>query len=437
MKGSTIYYSFIFAAVAVALLFGHWETAVLIAPGAVVDPETLTKELEDAVTKAKSFRDEAKAAMEEITGRKGQLPVAVKEEIDKIIAKYNETSEQIADLGQKMAAATKTRDEEREKTWGEQFIEGDKYKSAVNDGVASGRDSRYVASVKQVTSATAAGLVRRPSREPEVIGLQRESFAVRDLIPTIRTDTAAIEYARQTTRTNNAAVVAEAAAKPYSDYAWDVATVNVKVLAHLAKLTRQAIDDAPRLVGEIDSEMRYGLRYVEDRQYLFGSGVGNNLHGIMPQATAFARPAGFGQYANATHIDVLRVAMLANVIALLPATGIVLNDIDWAKIELTKDGNNLYVIGNPQSLSGPRLWSLPVVTTPAMTVDNYLVGNFALGARIYDRMSVEVLISTENADDFEKNLATMRAEERTAIAVVRPQAFTKDTFTASKTALAA
>ena len=52
-------------------------------------------------------------------------------------------------------------------------------------------------------------------------------------------------------------------------------------------------------------------------------------------------------------------------------------------------------------------------------------------------MAVEVLISTENVDDFEKNLATMRAEERVAIAVKRPTAFTKGTFSTARTALTA
>jgi hypothetical protein len=40
-------------------------------------------------------------------------------------------------------------------------------------------------------------------------------------------------------------------------------------------------------------------------------------------------------------------------------------------------------------------------------------------------------------DDFEKNMATMRAEERVAIAVKRPAAFTKGVFATARAALAA
>ena len=39
---------------------------------------------------------------------------------------------------------------------------------------------------------------------------------------------------------------------------------------------------------------------------------------------------------------------------------------------------------------------------------------------LYDRQGVAVAISTENDDDFEKNLATMRCESRIGLGVRRP-----------------
>jgi HK97 family phage major capsid protein len=97
----------------------------------------------------------------------------------------------------------------------------------------------------------------------------------------------------------------------------------------------------------------------------------------------------------------------------------VLNPIDWFNIETTKDAAGGYIFANPQQLAGPTLWGKPVAQTVSMTVNNYLVGAFKMAATLYDRETVEVLISSENADDFEKNLLTMRAEERLALAVKR------------------
>lgn len=44
-------------------------------------------------------------------------------------------------------------------------------------------------------------------------------------------------------------------------------------------------------------------------------------------------------------------------------------------------------------------------------------------------MAIEVLISTEFADFFARNLLALRAEERLAFTVQRPNAFVTGTFT--------
>lgn len=426
------WYALVALATAALVLSGNAMAAVMVAPLAAADLEELATNMANANAAFKSAHKEVKEAHEEITRKMGEQRTTISEElksaIDKVLSDFNgkfaEMKGQMTDLEQK-AVSARDNNEPEIKSWGEQFVAASSVKSALEQGSSFSGSAR--AEVKQVNSAAAGGLILRPYRD-EMVNLLRERRVVRDLLPTIRVNTSSVDYVTQTTRDNQAGPVAEGASKPYSDYAWGSATAVIRTLAHLAKITRQAMDDAPRLIGEIDSEMRYGLGFVEERQFLFGNGTGQNLHGIMPQATAFALPAGFTRRAGTTKVDVLRVAMLQNSVALLPADGIVLNDVDWADIELTKTTDGAYLFANPQGSVSPRMWSLPVVTTPAMTADNFLVGNFVMGATVYDRMAVEVLISTENVDDFETNRATMRAEERVGIAVKRPQAFTKGTF---------
>ena len=60
----------------------------------------------------------------------------------------------------------------------------------------------------------------------------------------------------------------------------------------------------------------------------------------------------------------------------------------------------------------------------------FLTGSFAEAAQIFDREDANVVISTENADDFEKNMISVRWEERLALAVYRPEAFVKGEFPA-------
>ena len=105
-----------------------------------------------------------------------------------------------------------------------------------------------------------------------------------------------------------------------------------------------------------------------------------------------------------------------------PANGTVLNPIDWAYIEMLKDGEGRYLIGNPQGTISPSLWGLPVVATQAMGVDKFLTGAFDLAAQIFDRQDATVEVSTEDQDNFVKNKVTIRAEERLALAIYRPEA---------------
>lgn len=284
--------------------------------------------------------------------------------------------------------------------------------------------------LKAITTADgSAGGMIQSQRETEIVGLpKRTDLVLRDLLTVVPIATGSVEYPKQTVRTNAAAPVAEVAAKPYSNYGWSKDTVTVKTIAHLAKLTRQALDDAPRLEAEVDTEMRYGLGLQEDSQILLGDGTGENLYGLMPQATAYALPTGATLPDPASPIDVLRMAMLQSVLALYPADGVVLNPIDWANIELTKDAAGGYIFANPQGVASPTLWGKPVVQTVSMTVGDFLTGGFKMAATLYDRLQPEVLISSENADDFEKNLLTMRCEERVALAVKRAAALIKGTF---------
>jgi len=55
--------------------------------------------------------------------------------------------------------------------------------------------------------------------------------------------------------------------------------------------------------------------------------------------------------------------------------------------------------------------------------DTFLTGAFQQGAQLFDREDVIVFISTENTDDFEKNMISIRREEGAAMAVYRPEAF--------------
>ena len=253
-------------------------------------------------------------------------------------------------------------------------------------------------------------------------------LTVRDLLMQGTTDSNAITYVREKLFTNNAAAQAsEGAKKAQSDLQLEEVTVGVKTLAHYVKASRQILDDAAMLESYINGRLAYGLKLVEDKQLLNGDGSAGGLQGLTQVAKAFADQAEMKKY---TIIDQLRLAQLQVALADYPASGFVLNPIDWAKIELEKDSQGRHIIGNPQSLAQPTLWGIPVVQTQAITAGSFLTGAFNMGAQIFDRQQLGVAVSTENEDDFVKNLVTILCEERLALAIYRPEAFVKGTLLA-------
>ena len=249
---------------------------------------------------------------------------------------------------------------------------------------------------------------------------QRE-LRIRDVIGSARTTSSSVEFARETSFTNNARPVTEGTTKPKSDLTFELFNAPVRTIAHTFKISRQMLDDAPALAAYVGRRGTYGLQFVEEQQILFGNGAGQNLNGIIPQATAFAPQ--FSGPAD-TAFDIINQAISQAEDAELPVNAIVLNKRDWRAMLGVKDGDERYISAqSPFGLQSPNIWNLPVVATNAMPAGEFLVGAFQDGATIFDRLDVEVLLSTENEDDFVRNLATVRVESRLALAVFRPEAF--------------
>jgi HK97 family phage major capsid protein len=394
-------------------------------------PEDLAKEVKADFDKR---FDEVKAIATDALGKleKGEpITAATKEKADEALSAVNEAKARLDELEQKVAR----KGEEQKagfKSAGYQVVENDAVKSFMADQRSGQRISVDIEQKAIISSLTtdangSAGDLVVPQRVDLVPGVERR-MTVRDLLTPGRTSSGSIQYPKETGYTNAAATHTETGGtdKPQSDIKFDIVTAAVTTIAHWVLATRQILDDAPMLQSYIDGRLRYGLAYAEEAQLLNGGGTGTDLNGVYTQATAST--ANLALIALPTKIDVIRVAMLQAALAEFPPSGIVLHPTDWMTIETTKDTVGRYIIGDPASNAQPRLWGLPVVATQAMTTDKFLVGAFKLGAQIFDRQDARVEISTEDDTNFRKNLVTILAEERLALAVYRPEAFVKGDF---------
>ena len=85
---------------------------------------------------------------------------------------------------------------------------------------------------------------------------------------------------------------------------------------------------------------------------------------------------------------------------------------------------NEYFGGGPFGAQNvPNLWGIPVCVTTAVTASQIIVGAFKTCGSVVQKGGVAVEATNTDADDFQKNLMTIRAEERLALAVRRPAGF--------------
>lgn len=281
------------------------------------------------------------------------------------------------------------------------------------------------------TKVTSAGLVA-PQYDPVIQGAPRQNLLIRDLIPTTPVTGTSFTYFKELLHTMGAGMVAEGMAKPTSNVTFEQVTDIVKKIAVWMPVTDEALDDVPQLYSYIQELLRYDLELKREGQLLKGDGTGNNLNGIMTQATVFDPAL---SKATDTAIDTVRRAIYqARKQSKLAADAVVMSDLDWMNIELQKDGENRYLFANLQGLVTPVLWGRPIVASDSMdegdgstTGGEFLTGSFQQGARIYDRMGFTIKVGMIN-DDFIKNQRAILVEERLGLAVRKKFAFVKGRF---------
>lgn len=287
--------------------------------------------------------------------------------------------------------------------------------------LAAGSRGKVSLNVKAITTAPDSGGAFVEGDRVIPAPLLRRRPSIRDVLARGTTGANAVEYPRRTTRTNGASPQVEGELKGESGLAYALVVAPVRTIATWLPASKQVLDDSAMLAGLIDFELRRNLRDVEESQLLHGDGTGVNLQGIVPLATAFTPPFAI---ASPTMIDTLLLA-LAQLESDTENEGtfIALNPLDWRRIQSLKATDGNYLSGSPFTASDvERLWSLPMVPTPAMVVDKFLVGD-GMAAQVFDRQQATVEVSTEDRDNFVRNMVTVRAEERLAQAIYRPSGF--------------
>lgn len=376
-----------------------------------------TDEVKDLGRQLLSKQETGEAASQELKGK-----------VDEALTKQGELGQQMMDLQQAVAKGLKSMgrgEEESLESAIQKHLDENPDDKALLANPMRGKSVLIPMSRKALVGGTTTGnALNFPGRELPMVGPLVRRLTIRDLLMPGRTDKAVVFYPRETGYTGGPEPVSEGTAKPEFNIEIEMITETVKTIAHWTDISLQMLDDVSYIQSYVEGRMLYQLALVEENQLLNGSGTGQNLEGIYTAAAAYSKPAG-AVVADEQQLDRLRLMMLQVELANAFSTGIVLHPTDWANIELLKDGQRGYLFTNPQVTTTGRLWSRDVVSTQAMSQGDALTGDFAAHAQILDRQDANVAISFENKDNFVKNMATIRVEERLALAIYRPEAFVK------------
>lgn len=407
---------------------------------------THTKELSDKIAKAdaelKTYgatTEETRKAIADL-GTKG---VDIEKRVADELKKISDLELRLAEAEKKIVAGDKPQKRSAgNKSVGQRFIEAQETKSFRERFVIPGQNGSFelrrmkamsdpvvIGSLweqRDITSLdSSAGDAIWSQRQPEIISEPYRPLSIRNLIPSIPVTSNLIEYVKTLARTSAVDYVSEGATKPKSNLTFDRVSTPIRKIAHYIKASMEVLADFPRLKSIIDFELMAMLKIFEEDELLLGDGLGDSIEGLIPQATAYETAR---NRTGDTRLDVIRHAILQVTLSYYSPTGIVLNPEDWEKVELTKDGDGRYIVASATATTGARLWGLPVVQSHAMPVSQFMVGAFASAAEIYDRMTAAIFVSTENEDDFIKNMVSILAEERLGLAVKRPPAFVHGDF---------
>ena len=179
------------------------------------------------------------------------------------------------------------------------------------------------------------------------------------------------------------------------------------------------------------------LKLKEDEQVLYGTGVGNNLKGIVLFASPFA--AGTFRVTAPNLWDILVAIRLQIRRLKYRATAAFVSPTVYAQLRVAKDTQNAYLF--PALQTNPNgtftVDGVTVVENVALADGDIIMGNFATGAILLDRKQALIKSSDSDRDNFIANMVTFVIEERVALAVTQPQSFVKTTVDLAKAALIA
>jgi HK97 family phage major capsid protein len=324
------------------------------------------------------------------------------------------------------------------RSWGQQVTEDENFRAwmAQNAGREHLQDSSPTVELRTLVteaggSASGANFLL-PVGQPflPAQAVYRQRLFIRDLLSSGTTTLAAIPYVRELNAVANqtsASTVPEAGTKPEAAIQFTSDLAPTQVIAVNIPVTTQVMEDAPTVMSYINGRLVYMLKLREEQQLLTGTGLGADLKGIRNFPGLLTQTATSGETAITLGNAIAKVETAGGNAS---AAAMAITDA-WAMVmrRATGTGNfDAMGLNAPFSAVPFTVWGLPIVKTLSMPAGKALVGDFGLGAQLFDRKGASVRVYEQHANFVVLNQVLIQAEERLALAVYRPDWFCEATI---------
>lgn len=373
------------------------------------DLKTRKQQLDDLINR---YKDKLEGKFE--------LPQEIKDDLEARSKEMKKLSGEIEDIQQKLVDGIHDRSKSEQDSVAAILIRN---KDITDHALAivKARGKFSIDGIKARNIVTLDTLPANAQFATGTVATAQRALALLDLISFTPINEKLIPLFRESAYEIMADLVQEGGDKPESDIEFGIIDLAVGDIAHWVRVSNQLISDMPTLASYIEGRLAYGVRLKLEYKIVNGDGKTSGARsfiGLIEDGTHLTVNVGD----NDSAIDVLsRAKYKAGAAGVLPEY-ILLNPESWGAIERIKGTDGHYVFGAPGAAVQPVLWNLPVILTAAMPVVKYWVGNITMGTAGYVREDVHVDVSSEDGNNFTKNLVTIRAEMRAAFGVVLPDA---------------
>jgi HK97 family phage major capsid protein len=251
--------------------------------------------------------------------------------------------------------------------------------------------------------------------DTEVDRVVRKRYGIMDAVNRGTTSSKFVTYVQQTAGSTGA-WTGESASKTEQSPSWAEISEEVKKIAGYVKVSKEMLEDLSFVRGEINNDLLAGLSEQIEEALINGSGIGSVINGLLSVPMALPT-ANFGatpfnaSVQDANQSDCIRIAKAVVEQENFTPTHVILNPIDIASLQLTKESTGGYTYPMYIPMQGEmRVADMIVVSSNYITAGTYIVGDMSkVNVKFRNDLNLSVGL---DQDDFTRNMITILAEAR-------------------------